>query len=233
MTDHDGLLSRLAQAVADGESGRPLTWRACHAVNGMLGADGASITIENSTVARVTLCATDRRAEMLANLQDVLGEGPCRDAFDSGRPYEISLRRAGSRWPQFIPAAERIIGADGVVWSIPMRSDADVIGAISLYRLRPGRLTLPIGGAGVLADAVAALLLHDPLAFAMFTGPGEEGGWSSRSLVQQATGMLMGQLGISVDDALAILRSYAFATDTQLADVARDVVGRELDLSGL
>ncbi len=43
----------------------------------------------------------------------------------------------------------------------------------------------------------------------------------------------MGQLGISVDDALAILRSYAFATDTQLADVARDVVGRELDLSGL
>jgi hypothetical protein len=39
-------------------------------------------------------------------------------------------------------------------------------------------------------------------------------------------------LETSIGDALAILRSYAFATDTQLTDVARNVLDRKLDLSG-
>jgi hypothetical protein len=198
----------------------------------MLGADGASITIENSVVSRVTVCATDRRAELLENLQDVLGEGPCRDAFDSGRIHQSPLRRAASRWPQFIPAAEKIIGPDGVLWSIPMRADGEVIGTISLYRLVPGRLAVSRAAARVLADAVAATLLQDPLAYTLFTGPDQEGGWFSRGLVQQAAGMLAGQLEIGIGDALAILRSYAFVTDIQLTDVARHVLDRKLDLSG-
>jgi hypothetical protein len=43
--------------------------------------------------------------------------------------------------------------------------------------------------------------------------------------------MVAGQLGISAVDALAVLRSYAFASDAPLRDVARDVVARRLDLS--
>jgi hypothetical protein len=165
----------------------------------MLGADGASITIENSTEARVMVCATDRRAELLENLQDVLGQGPCGDAFDSGRAHQSPLRRAASRWPQFAPAAEKIIGRDGVLWPIPMQSGGEVIGTISLYRLLPGPLAVAAGAASVLADAVAAMLLQDPLAYVLFTGPAEQGGWSSGAVVQQAGGMLMAQLGSGSD----------------------------------
>jgi hypothetical protein len=43
--------------------------------------------------------------------------------------------------------------------------------------------------------------------------------------------MVASQLGISAGDALAVLRSYAFASDAQLREVARDVVERRLDLS--
>ena len=99
-----------------------------------------------------------------------------------------------------------------------------------MYRLTPGPLAVPAGDAQVLADAVADTLVSDPLAFAAFSRPGEEG-WSARSLVQQAAGIVAGQLQISIGDALAILRSHAFATETQLRDVARDVVDRTLDLS--
>ena len=75
--------------------------------------DGASITMDNSAPNRVILCATDMRSDMLENLQDVLGEGPCRDAFDFGEPMQTGLDRdAASRWPQFIPAAEKIVGTD-------------------------------------------------------------------------------------------------------------------------
>ena len=46
------------------------------------------------------------KLDLLENLQDVLGEGPCRDAFDFGEPMQTGLdRHAASRWPQFIPAA--------------------------------------------------------------------------------------------------------------------------------
>lgn len=230
MTDRAWLLSLLAQTVTDGDAGRPLTWRACHAANDILGTDGASITIENTAVARVTLCASDRRAGQLENLQDVLGQGPCRAAFDADRLFETPVRQAAARWPQFAPAAEKIIGPDGVLWAIPMRAGGEVIGTISLYRLLPGSLTVPAGSARVLADAIGAMLLQDPLAYAISTGPAGEGGWSSRATVQQAAGMLMGRLGIGVSDALAILRSYAFATDMQLTDVARNVLDRTLEL---
>ena len=46
-----------------------------------------------------------------------------------------------------------------------------------------------------------------------------------------AAGMVMSQLRVCAGDALAVLRSHAFATDAQLADVARQVVDRRLDLS--
>lgn len=231
MADQDPLVSRLEQAVkAFGET-RPLTWRAGQAFTGVVGADGTSITLENSSMARVTVCATDQASAMLDNLQDVLQEGPCWDAFLCGLPIQTRLdREAVSRWPQFIPAAEKVVGPDAVLWALPLRADGAVIGAISLYRRLPRPLAVTPGDAQILADAVASMLLEDPMAAAAASGLAV-GGWSSRSVVQQATGMVASQLGISATDALAVLRSHAFATDSPLPDVARDVLDRKLDLS--
>ena len=182
-------------------------------------------------MARVTVCATDRPSAMLDNLQDVLQEGPCWDAFLCGLPIQTRLgREAVSRWPQFIPAAEKVVGPDAVLWALPLRADGVVIGAISLYRRLPRPLAVTLGDAQILADAVASMLLEDPMADAAASGLAV-GGWSSRSVVQQATGMVASQLGISATDALAVLRSHAFATDSPLPDVAGDVLDRKLDLS--
>ena len=93
----------------------------------------------------------------------------------------------------------------------------------SLGRRVPGAVILPAG---------YGKELQDPLAYKLFTRPGQEGSWSARGLVQQEAGMPTGPLETSIGDALAILRSYAFATDTQLTDVARNVLDRKLDLSG-
>ena len=231
MADQDPLVSRLAQAVKEFGESRPLTWRACHAFRDVVGADGASITFENSSMARVTVCATDQPAELLDDLQDVLQEGPCQAAFKSGTPTRTRVdREAATRWPQFIPAAENAVGPDAVLWAIPMRSQGVVIGAISLYRRLPGPLAVTLGDAQVLADEVGDMLVEDPMADAAVSQLVEEG-WSSRSVVHLAAGMVAGQLGISAGDALAVLRSYAFARDAQLREVARDIVERRLDLS--
>jgi hypothetical protein len=78
VTDRATLLSLLAQAVARGPAGHALTWRVCHAALDVFSVDGASITMDNSNAYRVTLCATDKRSDLLENLQDVLGEGRAR-----------------------------------------------------------------------------------------------------------------------------------------------------------
>ena len=54
---------------------------------------------------QMTLSAAGRRTRLLENLQDVLGEGPCREALDAGRPREAPLRQAASWWPRFVPHA--------------------------------------------------------------------------------------------------------------------------------
>ena len=230
MTDRATLLSRLAQAVAREPAEHPLTWRVCHAAREVMGVDGASITMDNSAPNRVILCATDMRSDMLENLQDVLGEGPCRDAFDLGQPMQTGLdRHAASRWPQFVPAAEKIVGPEAVLWAFPMHSAGDVIGTMNLYRLSQGPLAESIDAVQFLADTLAATLLREPSALAEMA---DASAWSSRAVVHQATGMLVAQLGVSIDDALAVLRSYAFANSAHLAHVARAVVERKLNLTG-
>jgi hypothetical protein len=229
MADHASLPGRLARAVADGPPELPWAQRICGALQELLGADGAAITLNNLTVNRLTWCATDQRAAELENLQDVLGEGPCRDAFGSRLPVSTGMGRwAATRWSQFIPAAERVVGPHGVLWSLPMRTAGQVIGTISVYRLAGDTLAEPVDAAQVLADAAAVMLVADPAAGSEIPGADP---WTSRALVHQAVGILMAQLGIDIGDALAVLRSRAFTTGTQLAEIARAVVDGRLDLS--
>lgn len=229
MFSHARLANRLAQAVGRGPASRSLPWRVCHAARDLIGADGASITLENTTPGRVTLSATDRRSEQLEDLQDVLGEGPYLSAFASGRVATARLGgRAAGRWPRFAAAARDILGPAATLWSVPMRPGGQTVGTLSLYRLAHGRLAEPLAAVQPMADAAGAMLLTDPQAF--LESP-QEGGWSSRSVVHQATGMLMAQLGISADSALALLREHALGHHTELRQVAAAVVGHKLDLS--
>jgi AmiR/NasT family two-component response regulator len=56
--------------------------------------------------------------------------------------------------------------------------------------------------------------------------------WSARAELHQATGMVIAQLNIPADDALALLRAHAYAHDTTLGDVAQQVITRQLDFRG-
>jgi AmiR/NasT family two-component response regulator len=51
-----------------------------------------------------------------------------------------------------------------------------------------------------------------------------------RAEIDQATGMLTVQLGVTAADAFIRLRAYAYSEDRRLADVASDIVARRLRL---
>jgi hypothetical protein len=178
----------------------------------------------------VVLAATDARARRLEGLQFTLGEGPCVEASRRGRPVlEPDLRRAGpARWPGFGAAAQD----DGVraVFAFPLWVRAIPVGVLDLYRNLPGSLT-PSEHADALAFADAAtvvvLYLQDRTgrygARPELTGP-----IGSRTQVNQATGMISIQLGVSLAEALLRLRAHAYAADRTVPDVAADVVGRRM-----
>jgi hypothetical protein len=94
---------------------------------------------------------------------------------------------------------------------------------LGLYRDRPGPLSsFQLGDALVFADTATMLLLDAQDGPASLT--------SYRAEIDQATGMLTEQLGVTITDAFVRLRAYAYANDIQLADVARDIVARRLRL---
>ena len=49
--------------------------------------------------------------------------------------------------------------------------------------------------------------------------------------VHQATGIVVAQLAIAPDDALALLRAHAFAENATLDEIARVVVDRQLNFT--
>jgi hypothetical protein len=108
-----------------------------------------------------------------------------------------------------------------------MRPDGKVFGVLTLYQLesQPARLALDDPTLLMLAAATGAALVRDPTALdeELTSGP-----WSSRARIHQATGMVVAQLGVNVDDALAVLRAHAYAGDTSLSDIAEQVTDRML-----
>jgi hypothetical protein len=225
MTDRVELLGQLAKIVAQDAHERPLTARLCHACRTLLGVDGASITVEYGTPHRVTVCATDAVAARLEDVQDVVGEGPSRDAVASGGMVVAVLgSEAERRWPEYSTLIRDTIDS-GVVYALPMRPAGSVLGVLSLYRLQASPPPASLDSAQFLADTVGAALLRDP----MSTSVDDASGWSSRAVVHQATGMVVAQLKVPVDDALALLRAHAFAHNVTMSELATMVVSRQYD----
>jgi hypothetical protein len=227
MADRVDLLVRLAAAIASSPSVESLSARLCHASRDLAGADAAAITVSYTSASRVTLCATDELSSRLEDLQDVLGEGPGRAASDSGRIEVCAVGRAGTgRWPQFDEAAQELTDS-AVLHAVPMQPDGKVFGVLTLYQTAslPAQLALDAPTLLALAAATGAALVRDPTALdeELSSGP-----WASRARIHQATGMVVAQLGVTTDDALAVLRAHAYAGNTTLSDIAERVTSRSL-----
>lgn len=189
---------------------------------------GAGIMLIHDGVSRGSLCTTDGVSELIEELQFTLGEGPCIDACREGRPVlEPDLTTpALSRWIAFGPPA--IEAGARAVFGFPIRVGAVCLGALNLYRDRPGPLTEgQHADALVLADIAAEFILLTQAE----ASPGELAaelatGASFHYVVHQASGMVSAQLDVGIDDALVHLRAHSFRTGMPLIDVARSVVNR-------
>jgi hypothetical protein len=187
------------------------------------------------------LSVTDEISERIAELQLTLGEGPCRDAQEISGPVltsDLATREPAHDWPVFTPEAIRAGAA--AIFAFPLRIGAlgPAAGVLGLYRAVSGSMSRSaIGDALILADLTTVLLLNSQDQARRERLP-EEAIWGQsaelarhQAEIDQATGMLTEQLGVGVNDAFARLRSFAYAQDRRLSDVARDIVARRLRLA--
>ena len=220
------------QAAARG--GRVSAADVCAAVVPGVQVTGAWLSAALDARAGHLMQATDEVGRQLADLQLTLGEGPLFDASASSGPVlapDLADGESRSRWPGFAPAASSAGAA--AIFAFPLVVGVIRAGVLGLYRDRPGPLSdSRLGDALVFADTATMLLLDAQDQAGGSTGPGGQpaGLASYRAEVDQATGMLTEQLGVSITDAFVRLRAYAYGNDIPLADVARDIVARRLRL---
>lgn len=182
-----------------------------------------------------TVAATDGSAVLLEDLQFTLGEGPCVDASQSGRPVlqPDLAATAQRRWPAFAGGA--LAAGVAAVFAFPLRVGAIRVGVLDLYRDTPGVLTAgELADALSFADAATMLLLHEQTRGADDDLPGSGPSvFDDRAEVHQATGIVSVQAGVRLAEALLLLRARAYADQRPTGEVAHDVLAGTLDFTDL
>lgn len=233
---HSGDALNRVQVLVDREAVRPgdkphlvgRLQRLCRAATASLPATGVGVSMMSAEGGQVMVVASNPRHEAVEELQFTMGEGPCLDAFTSRGPVltpDLAVA-ARARWPGYAPEVlERGVHA---VFAFPMQVGAARLGALDVYRDRTGPLpsrtlaqamTFAEAAMVTLLDAGRELRADDALDADVLEG---------RLELYQAQGMVMIQLGITLPEAMARLRGYAYAHNRRVGEVARDIVARRL-----
>lgn len=170
------------------------------------------------------MASSSERSHVLEVLQQQRQDGPCWDAFRTGRPTLVEDLRAVDQWPDF--AAKAIELGFLSIHTLPLRLRRDVIGALNLLLTEPGGMSdedVAIGQA--LADAATiGILQARAIRQAEDTAEHLHRALESRVAIEQAKGVISENLHVDVGEAFQILRSYARSQNRLLTEVAEAVV---------
>jgi hypothetical protein len=221
-------VARVVAALAVGEEDPQRSL--CTASAGVVRVSGAGVVLILRGRALGTVCVSDPMTETVEEVQYTLGEGPCVDAFDTKEPVLVpDLSDPGvARWPGFREGA--LAAGVRAVFGFPIIVGTVCIGAVNLYHREPGALTDEQFADAVVVAHVAGRTV---MGWQSVAGSGSLA-WqlehvpAYRAVVHQATGMASVQAAVPIEDAVMLLRAYAFAEDSPISIVAAEVVGGRL-----
>ncbi|TGD84454.1 ANTAR domain-containing protein [Mycolicibacterium sp. CH28] len=170
------------------------------------------------------LAATSEQTRELELFQLQAEEGPCIECYRTGEPVLIAdIATQIDRWPRFVPAA--IEAGFASVHAVPMRAAGAVLGALGLFGTRPGELSEAdqLVGQTLAHIACVAVLQEHPPTLSTVVSP-LRSALASRVLIEQAKGFLSEMLGVPVDHAFRLMRTYSRMRGEHLTDVARQLM---------
>lgn len=192
-------------------------------------AAAAGILLTNRQKELEVVASTSERSSLIGLLQLDAGEGPCVEAFTTGRAVSVQdADEMSRRWPVFA-AASRASGYASV-HSIPLRLRDDALGSLNLFRETTGPLNDEDAiAAQALADVATISILQQRSAdHAAVTQTQLQRALDSRVLIEQAKGFIAHTHGIDMETAFRLLRTHARSHQAALSDVARQIVSGDV-----
>jgi GAF domain-containing protein len=175
----------------------------------------------------VTAATSDDRASLIDEEQYGAGDGPCLTAMRTGEMVQMPDLEDDGRWPTFVEAARR----HGVrcILAMPLVVRGERRGALNIYGFQraadfnDGEIERARVFAAQAATALALTLRH--------IEQGQhatqlEDALQSRSVIDQAIGILMAQQKCDSETAFALLRKHSQNHNKRLRDVAREMIER-------
>lgn len=153
------VLSEFARTLLTEFSIQAILDHLVHRIVDILPVDSAGVTLIAPGSDPRYITAADEFALACERLQTELDEGPCLLAYHSGKAVTVPDLAREDRFPIFGPRAlsAGLVG----VFTFPLRHGEHRLGALDLYRHRPGMLSdRTMAAAQTLADVVTAYLLN-------------------------------------------------------------------------
>ncbi len=216
-------LSRLG--LGDGRHGleEMLVHVAEFAVRAIPGADGAGVTLLDGAKVDTIVASTGFVRDVDA-IQYRLGEGPCITAAAERRTVHSGSLGGERAFPRFGPRVGRM-GVHSVL-SLPLLVDGSALGAINVYGHRKDAFDEHAIDLGQLFAVPAAVAVQHAkaLAHARRTISELQVAITSRTVVDQALGIMMSRVGCTPDEAYHRLRTTSQAENRKVAVVAGSLV---------
>jgi GAF domain-containing protein len=171
-----------------------------------------------------TAVFTDPESPEIDQTQYDTGHGPCLDAFRTGEIRMIASTNQENPWPEFSAACI----AHGIysTLSLPLGIGDKPLGAMNMYA--PVEFAYEGGQieTALLFSAQASIVLANAQAYWDARSLGEQlsESISSRAVIEQAKGIIMGSMRCNAEDAFDFLVKQSQHTNTKLRTVAQDIV---------
>src|SRR5215218_4355124 len=192
------------------------------AKDAVAGVDEVSITLVRDD-RPWTATYTGQLALDADEMQYERGYGPCIDAGVSGTLLRVDDMRDESRWPDYAT----VVVPRGVLssLSVPLPLQTELVGALNCYSREPQAFAASTTAAVELASHVAvavsnAMSYLDAAALADHMRAAME----SRSVIEQAKGIIMAQNRCDAERAFDVLRRASQGRNVKLRDLAQDLV---------
>jgi GAF domain-containing protein len=186
------------------------------------GAEASSITLIRDD--RAFTAAFDGQIAMDADeLQYERGHGPCLDAGRAGELFLVTDMRTEERWPDYaVHAADRGVGSS---LSVPLPFQRATIGALNNYATTPDAFGDADVALGQEVAAFVAVAVGNAEATARATQDvtNMRAAMLSRSVIEQAKGILMERYKVTSEQAFTLLTHASQRSNVKLRDVAEEL----------
>jgi GAF domain-containing protein len=214
----------LAQTMARPDAGDVVLDDVAGHVARILGVGMAGVVLGGPDAPLEVAAATDDVVVALVDVGEAAGDGPCTEATARGAVSRVdTLIDLGDRWPQW--AREARAHGVGAWLTVPSRFEESTV-VLAAGSTRPRHWEdAEVAAVQVLADLAAGCVARETeLGRVRRTADQLQQALDRRLVIEQAKGILAGELHCSLDQAFALLRDHARRNNVTVRSLAHAVV---------